>query len=142
MSLKQFSDASLEFAILTLARTGPCAPAEVWRRYTTVADWPSWSPQITRVTGVDGRIAPGDQGYVIGPLGISVRFTILEVDEPKMTWNWRVSLGPLKIHMAHGVAAANEGSKAWFRIGLPAPIAAGYAPLAALALHRLTRSSL
>ncbi|MEO6957307.1 MAG: SRPBCC family protein [Antricoccus sp.] len=128
--------------ILTINRTGPCTPAEVWRRYMTVSEWPSWSPQIIKVMGIDGRICAGDQGVVVGPLGVKIPFTIVAVDEETMRWTWRVSVGPLKIQMIHGVDPSSNGSRAWVRIMLPAPIALGYAPFAALALHKLTRASL
>lgn len=108
----------------------------------TVSEWPSWSPQITKVTGINGSICAGDQGIVVGPLGITIPFTIVEVDEEALRWTWRVSVGPLKIQMVHGVNPANNGSRAWVRIMLPAPIALGYAPFAALALHKLTRASI
>lgn len=108
----------------------------------TVSEWPSWSPQIVKVNGIDGRIATGDRGVVVGPLRITIPFRIIDVDEVAQRWTWRVSVGLLKIQMVHGVDPSNNGSRAWVRIMLPAPIALGYAPFAALALHKLTRASM
>jgi hypothetical protein len=125
--------------------------------------WPQWSPQITAVElaapahgaqegTADGteagamhgaaegdRLRPGLRGVVRGPWGVAVPFTVTAVDERARTWSWRVSVGVLHLHLAHGVEADPAGTRTWLRVTGLLPLAAGYAPLARIALRRLVR---
>lgn len=116
------------------------APLEdVWRRYTEPCSWSSWAPQIEQVTssGQLDRIAPGDHGWVVGPLGVRVPFRILAMDPEHLSWQWRVGLGRAAITMDHGVNDCAGHSQAWVRIHLPRAVARLYAPIARRALARL-----
>jgi polyketide cyclase/dehydrase/lipid transport protein len=126
---------------LTLHATGPAAPDEVWERYAVLGRWPSWAPQITGVDvagPTDGRLRTGLRGRVRGPLGIAVPFVVEDVDERARRWVWTVRAGPLRLRLVHWVAPAPDGgSTTGLRLRGPAPVLAGYAPLASWALHRL-----
>jgi hypothetical protein len=116
---------------------GPVPAAQVWERYAVPDRWPMWAPQISRVEAGAARIAPGVTGLVHGPLGLRVRFTIVEVDEQRRTWGWRVRVGPLTLRLWHGVALHPAGSETWLRARAPAVVVAAYLPVARIALHRL-----
>lgn len=81
---------------------------------------------------------PGDHGTVFGPAGARVDFTILEVDPDERRWRWRLDLEVAKLTLDHGVDPVGWGSAAWVRIRAPRLLVAPYAPLAWLALRRLT----
>jgi hypothetical protein len=122
---------------LRLDAAGSADPDEVWRRYTRPSLWPSWAPQIRRVSGVGDPIRPGDTGWVHGPFPLRVPFEILTVDEALREWSWQVGIGPASVVIAHGVDAAGSQSQAWALIHAPAPLVVPYAPLTQLALRRL-----
>lgn len=131
--------------LMLVAAEGEASVEEVWRRYRRVDLWASWAPQIRSVAtdaeGAEGAegpvVAPGLRGTVHGPLVVRVPFRILAVDEERRRWSWRVGVGRVGVVMEHGVDTSPLGSRAWVRIHLPAALAAGYAPLAHLALRRL-----
>lgn len=114
------------------------APAAlVWERYADPARWAGWAPQISRVDTAATRIAPGATGTVHGPLGVRVAFVVTAVDEAARTWAWDVALGPLRLHLRHGVEA--DGGT-WLTVDGPAWVLAGYLPVARIALQRLVAS--
>lgn len=127
----------------TVRATGRADPADVWARYVMPRHWTGWSPQIRAVSGLplDEPVVAGSTGTVHGPAGLGVAFTVVEVDEAARRWSWRVRLGLVDLHMAHGVdcSPGTPGSTAWARITGPLPIVVGYAPLARHALRRLVR---
>lgn len=120
---------------LRLAASGPVPPAVAWERYARTELWPTWSPQIVRVEPAGARLATGLAGRVFGPLGVHVDFVVEAVGE--RDWAWTVRRGPLSVHLAHGVGPHGSGSRTWLVLTGPAPLVAGYVPLAKWALHRL-----
>lgn len=116
---------------------GPVPPAQVWARYADPARWAGWAPQIRLVETAALRIAPGVTGIVHGPFGVRVGFVVTEVDEAMRTWAWDVTLGPIALHLRHGVDAHPGGSATWLTVRGPALVLAGYLPIARIALHRL-----
>lgn len=123
---------------LPLAASGPAPADAVWERYAVPTAWPDWSPQVRRVEASAGRIAPGTSGTVHGWGSPPVRFTVTSVDEAARTWAWDVRLGPVSLHLDHGVdALPGLGSRTWVHLRGPAPVALAYAPLARLALQRI-----
>jgi hypothetical protein len=119
--------------------SGPLPAGEVWRRYAEPSRWPGWAPQIRGVETAAARIAPGVTGTVRGPLGLPVRFTITDVDEAARRWAWDARVGPIRMHLRHGVDADGPGSSTWLTARGPAPVLMAYLPLARFALHRLVR---
>ena len=75
-------------------------------------------------------------GRVRGPLGVRVSFVVTEVDAPR-TWSWDVRLGPLRMHLRHGVDADPAGTATWLVVRGPALAVAAYVPVARHALRRL-----
>ncbi len=74
------------------------------------------------------------------PLGVSLPFVVESVDEAARRWSWTVSLGPVRLRLLHWVAPGPDGgSTTGLRVTGPAPLVAGYAPLAQLAIGRLVR---
>ena len=123
--------------MLAIRARGQAPPQIAWERYIDPRCWPQWSPQIRRVDGPRQPVLPGDQGTVVGPAGLRVDFTILEVDPGERRWSWRVAILAGRLTLDHGIDPAGAGSTAWVRIHGPAPVVAPYAPFAWLALRRL-----
>lgn len=121
---------------MRVSATGAASSDDVWRRYVTPALWPTWAPQLRRVTCSDTIIRRGSTGTAHGPAIVRVPFDILSVDDVERTWSWRVGR-PFGITMAHGVDDHEQGgATAWVEI----PLALfAYAPIAHLALRRLVR---
>ena len=124
-----------------LSAVGDLPVEDVWERYTRPVLWPTWAPQITRVSTPDDVIRTGTRGTVHGPLLVRVPFRILSVDHASRRWAWRVGLGPLGLVMDHGVDVESGGTRAWVDIHAPSAIVAAYAPVARLALRRLVTAA-
>jgi hypothetical protein len=123
---------------LTLHATGTAPPAEVWERYAVPARWPGWSPQITGVDVAADRIAQGVTGRVRGPLRVALPFVVDEVDEATRQWTWSVYAGPARLRLTHWVSPGPDGgATTGLRVRGAAPLVAGYAPLALVALKGL-----
>ncbi|WP_330456410.1 SRPBCC family protein [Streptomyces sp. NBC_00820] len=124
---------------MTLRAVGPARPDTVWRRYTCLDQWASWSPQIRAVHADRREVSPGLSGTVQTFAGIRIAFLVEDVDEEERSWTWRVRLGPARLRLRHDVRAHAEGSETSLVLQGPAPLLAAYAPLARLALHRLVQ---
>lgn len=121
---------------MRITATGAATSDEVWRRYVTPELWPTWAPQLGRVTCADAEVRAGSRGTAHGPAFVRVPFEVLAVDEVERTWSWRVGR-PIGITMRHGVDdARGGGTTAWVEI--PVWLVA-YAPIAQLALRQLVR---
>ncbi len=138
---------------------GPAPASVVWERYAVPSRWAGWAPHIRGVeirgveirgAGIRGvgtrgagaaadRIAPGLGGRVRGPLGLRVAFVVTDVDERRRTWSWDVRLGPLRVHLRHGVDPDPGGTATWLAVRGPAPVVVAYLPVARVALRRLVR---
>ncbi|WP_214406284.1 SRPBCC family protein [Pseudonocardia lacus] len=119
--------------------SGPAAAEVVWERYAQPRRWPGWAPQIRRVETAAARIAPGVTGTVRGPFGLPVRFVVTAVDEVARRWAWDARVGPVRLHLRHGVDRDGPGTRTWLTARGPAPVLMAYLPLARFALHRLVR---
>jgi hypothetical protein len=134
---------------VTLRARGGADPALVWERYARLELWPTWSPQVRRVEPDDARLSAGLEGLVHGPAGLAARFAVTAADEDAWTWSWQVRPGlsslvtvPITLTLDHVVRARPGGSETSLTIAgspLAAPLVAGYAPVARLALQRLLR---
>jgi Polyketide cyclase / dehydrase and lipid transport len=125
-------------ATLTLHATGAVDPATAWERYAVPARWPGWAPQITGVELSEPRLVAGTRGRVRAPFGVALPFVVDTVDEAARRWSWTVTIGPLRLHLAHWVTDAPDGgTTTGLRISGPGPLVGAYAPLATLALRRL-----
>lgn len=122
---------------LTVRARGSRPVHETWERFVRPAIWPRWAPQITATRCRDERVRRGLHGLVRAIGGIVARFRVDAVDDLRMRWAWTVRAGRLLVRMEHGVERDGDGSAAWARIHAPLPLAALYAPVAALALRRL-----
>ena len=124
----------------TLHATGPLPPAEVWERYRQLDRWSDWAPQITGVDCAERVLTAGARGWVRGPLGVRLPFTIEAVDPAARSWSWTVSAGPVRLHLEHWVADGPAGgSTTGLRTTGPAPVVLAYAPLEQWAIRRLVR---
>ncbi len=136
-----------------LTAAGPADPGLVWDRYDDLDRWAVWAPQIRRVDAPSRRLAPGLTGTVHPVLGPGVRFTVHEVDPVARVWSWQAGLGPIVLHLAHGVeghgveghgvkghGVEGTGARTWLEVRGPAPFVLAYAPLARYALARLVRA--
>ncbi|WP_027862206.1 SRPBCC family protein [Marmoricola sp. URHB0036] len=128
-------------ATLTLRSHGFAPEPLAWERYADPALWSTWAPQIQRVDTDLSRLTPGMTGTVRAGLlsrpTLGIPFRVLAVDEAAREWSWEAHLGPLTLHLEHGVTAHPAGSATWLRIRGPWPVVIGYAPVARLALGRL-----
>lgn len=103
------------------------------------ARWPGWAPYIRGVDVAAERVAPGVAGRVRGPLGLRAAFVVTAVDEPRRTWSWDVRLGPVRLHLDHGVEAHARGCATWLAVRGPGPVVLVYLPVARFSLRRLVR---
>ncbi|MGN6333734.1 MAG: SRPBCC family protein [Motilibacteraceae bacterium] len=117
-----------------------------WARYASPSRWPSWSPQLRAVdvaggSDVQDRLLPGLRGTVRGPVPPALPFEVTAVDDVARAWSWTVHLGPVPLHLEHGVEPlpGRTGCRATLRMTGPWPLVLGYLPLARLALGRLVR---
>jgi hypothetical protein len=124
---------------MTLKAQGSASPDVVWERYADLDAWSQWSPQVRGVSAPQRRLRAGLEGHVRGPLGVTVAFTVTEVNE--RSWSWRVVLPlGLRLDLDHDVTAHAGGAATMLRVTGPAPVVLAYAPIAQLALHRLVSS--
>lgn len=124
-------------AVRRLEARGPAPADEVWDRYATLARWPEWSPQISRVEASAERLALGVRGtvYAVGVLPLPFIVTACRPEE--RVWSWRIRLGPVTLELDHAVYAAGSGSRTTLALAGPVLVVAAYAPLARHALRRL-----
>lgn len=125
----------------SISVTGPAPPATAWERYADLDQWPRWAPQITGVVAPVSRLTAGLRGTVRAAWLLPVPFVVLAVDTAARTWSWRVQLGPLTLHLEHGIEPEASGSRAWLRTSGPALVVGPYTPLAFLALQNLVSHS-
>ena len=124
-------------AVRRIEAAGPAPVEEVWDRYATLARWPEWSPQISRVEASADQLALGVRGtvYAVGVLPLA--FTVTSCRPDDRTWNWQVRIGPVVLELDHAVHPAGSGSRSTVSLSGPALVVTAYAPLARLALRRL-----
>ena len=131
----------------SISAVGRVAPGVAWERYADLDRWREWAPQITGVdvAGAEDvprrRLRPGLRGTVRALGVVRVPFEVLTVDEAARTWSWRVAIGPVRLHLDHGVEPVGpegrRGTRTWLVTTGPAPLVAPYTPLALVALHSL-----
>ena len=97
------------------------------------------TPPLSGTDPAPRRIAPGLRGVVVGPVGVQVPFEVIEVDEPAMTWTWRVRAASAELTLEHSVTPEGDGCRTDLTITGPAALVVGYAPVARFALTRLVR---
>lgn len=123
-----------------LTQAGDASPAEVWRRYADLEEWPRWAPFITAVETSGRELLVGLTGTVIAVGGLRVGFDVLAVDAAARTWRWRAQVGPVSLVLDHEVAARPAGgSIAVLAISGAPPVVLGYLLPAQLALRSLVR---
>ncbi|RKQ33767.1 SRPBCC family protein [Kocuria tytonis] len=125
---------------MTLTRTGPAHPQDVWLHYHRLGLWTEWAPHLTRVRADSTVLLPGIEGTVTALGLVPVRFRILSVEPDRHRWSWRVRLGPVAMELEHDVAPAPDGgTRANITIHGPAAVLLAYRPLMGWALSRLVR---
>ena len=124
-------------AVRRIEARGRAPVEEAWDRYATLARWPEWSPQISRVEASADRLALGVRGtvYLVG--GLSLPFTVTSCRPEDRTWSWQVRLGLVTLDLDHAVYPAGSGSRATLALAGPVLLVTAYAPLARVALRRL-----
>ncbi|MGC9669644.1 SRPBCC family protein [Planosporangium sp. 12N6] len=122
-----------------ISAEGPRTADDVWDRYLRPRRWPEWSPQIRSVDYARERLAPGTSGVVRAPVGLPVRFRVVDVHEsgPVRTWSWTASAMGVELALRHTVEATAAGTRTVLTVEGFAPVVAGYLPVARWALHRL-----
>ncbi len=125
---------------MTVTRTGPARPADVWAHYEQLDLWSTWAPHLTRVRSDARTLRPGARGTVTAVGLVPVPFRVLTVQPSLWRWSWRVRLGPVALLLEHNVApAAGGGCRAGVTVHGPAPVLLAYRPLMSWALRRLVR---
>ncbi len=119
--------------------SGPTHPDDVWARYTTLDTWPSWARHMRDVRTDVAQVRPGAKGKVLGPRGVSLDFTITDVDHGLRAWAWSVGKGPIVVRLEHHVLPTPAGgSRATMRVlGAAAAPLQPYRILASAALRNL-----
>ncbi|HZD78779.1 MAG TPA: SRPBCC family protein [Actinomycetota bacterium] len=113
-------------------RRGPASKYAIWARYRNLERWPEWAPHIRELRAF-GQLRPGLEGQMVGVLGMTAWFEVLEVDEPGGVWIWVVRSGPAKLRIEHEVA---EGLAGMIITGR-APAVFAYVPVARRQLTRV-----
>lgn len=127
----------------SISAVGPLAPEQAWERYADLDRWPQWAPQISGVRAPHRRLRPGLAGTVRAAGLLHVPFVVDAVDEAARTWAWTVRVGPVRLHLEHGVEPVPDGDPAtrrtrtWLVTTGPALVVAPYTPVALVALHAL-----
>jgi hypothetical protein len=121
----------------SVSARGSVAPDEAWERYADLDRWPGWAPQITGVSAARRRLEPGLTGTVRAVGVVRVPFEVLAVDEAARSWSWRVTVGPVRLVLHHGVEPDGDGTRTWLVTEGPALVVAPYTPVAFVALHAL-----
>jgi hypothetical protein len=116
---------------------GPVPAEEVWDRYATLARWPEWSPQISRVEASADRLALGVRGTVYVGGVLPLRFTVTSCRSEDRTWSWQVRWDRSPSTSTTPCTGRGPGSRSTLSLSGPALLVAAYAPLAQLALRRL-----
>lgn len=111
-----------------------------WQRYVDLDAWSDWSPQIRGVRSDQRRLVPGLRGAVLGPVGLTVPFEILEIDEHEHRWRWQVQLLGRRIELTHLLDSEGGRTVATLVVDGPALLVLPYLPVAAVALGGLTRA--
>jgi hypothetical protein len=120
-----------------LEAVGPASPEVAWGRYLQIAAWPTWSPQIARVTASAERLGVGVIGRVHLPGGLGLPFTITAVNAQARSWSWVVRLGLVRLTLHHEVRSHARGSATSLTMEGPDLLLLAYTPLAWVALHKL-----
>jgi hypothetical protein len=116
-----------------VARNLPVAPAAAWAMLTDTRRWPEWGPTLTDVRSSTRVIERGTTGRIRPLVGPWVPFRITHLD-PGSRWTWRVAGVPAT---GHRVEPTSTGCRVVFEVPL---VAAAYAPVCLLALHRIERA--
>lgn len=125
---------------MTVTRTGPARPADVWQHYERLDLWTVWAPHLTNVRADSATLAPGTSGVVTALGVVPAAFRVMSVRANLHSWSWRVRVGPVTLELTHDVAPTpSGGSRANVRIQGPAPVLLAYRPLMGWALARLVR---
>ena len=125
---------------MTVTRTGPARPADVWQHYERLDLWTVWAPHLTNVRADSTTLAPGTSGVVTALGVVPAAFRVMSVRANLHSWSWRVRVGPVTLELTHDVAPTPRGgSRADVRIQGPAPVLLAYRPLMGWALARLVR---
>lgn len=124
-----------------LEAIGTASPEVAWGRYLQIEAWPTWSPQISRVTASAERLGVGVTGRVYLPGGLGLPFTVTAVNAQARSWSWVVRLGLVKLTMNHEVHAHTRGSATSLVLEGPDVVLLAYVPLAWVALHKLVARS-
>jgi hypothetical protein len=111
-------------------------PAAVWGVLVDLDAWPQWGPTVQGAEVSEaGPLRVGSHGKVTTPLGISLPFTITELEIGRY-WAWEVAgIGATR----HEVWPEDGGSRIVF--GVPW-WATAYLPVCAIALPRISAIAL
>jgi hypothetical protein len=117
-----------------VVRRGPAGKYEMWRRCRDVERWPTWM-SLVRAVDASGPLMPGLEGVLVLPVGIRVRFAVLEVNDAGPSWMRELRLGPFRLLLDHHV---DDGFGLVEASG-PFPVPLAYVPFARRSLSRLLR---
>ncbi|MGW2211658.1 SRPBCC family protein [Streptomyces sp. NPDC001781] len=123
----------------TVTVAGPAAPDVVWERYARYEEWTRWAPHLRAVHTEGDVIRPGARGEVEVAGSLRGRFEIIEVDEAKAAWAWKVDFLGIRLLVGHTMEPLGTGTRVAVHLTAPVPVPLLYAPVAGWALHRLTR---
>ena len=130
----------LDLVKMTVTRTGPARPSDVWEHYERLDLWTAWAPHLTNVRADSETLLPGTEGTVRALRVVPVPFRVLSVQAAQGRWSWRVRLGPLELTLAHWVSPSSSGgTRAGVTVHGPAAVLVAYRPLMGWALSRLVR---
>lgn len=113
---------------IDVSRVIDATPDAAWELVTDTGRWPEWGPSVRAVDCERRYITADTEGRVHTPLGW-VPFRVVDCADRR--WTWRVAGVPATGHRVDA-----DPTRIVFEV--PA-IAAGYAPVCAIALRRIER---
>jgi hypothetical protein len=85
-----------------IARRGPAGKYEMWARCRDVGRWPTWMALVRGVEAA-GPLRAGLEGDLLLPVGVRVRFDVLEVREQGPSWTLALRVGPIELLVEHHI---------------------------------------
>src|SRR5215208_3418947 len=111
------------------------SPAAVWRRWTDVEHWETWSPQGVEWARLDGPFEPGTTGEIKAPGAPKSAFMLVEV-YPERAFATEAKMPGGRMRFEHEVEQIDAGVKITHRATITGPLTFAWSKLAGRRIER------